>query len=477
MKKTVFAAFALAALALVSCNKEEAPEIQNKSGITTLIANLPEDVDTKMGANLNGGKYLVFWLTTDEIGLYKADNSTTTPDVTLKVQELIGSSQKIASFVVTEGEIDGSAAYTAVYPKNAGGNAAVWKTFLAGTPSLATPQRMIMSAEMPAGQTMLNFSNKCAIFRVQFPAPPTGMKYSKAIISGAWGSDSYPYDGSTLWGLKKASFVTPLVDDAADVVLNLAVISYNTEDKTLGCQQVYTLPVKANAKVEAKFYEINASSMTPTSSQDWVDLGLPSGTLWATCNLGATTPEGKGNYYGWGMKEPYDISTDSANWTTYFQKIGGSGTSSAACGTADDPLKEYLYGGSKFNVASSAGTADGIGGTEWDAARKTLKGSWRMPSAKEFEELYNSDNCTWTSETIDGVSVRTFTSKTNGKSISIPWAGGINLSNILTGGYYWSSTAFNGANNYAHYLSFGAGSCLVRNEERYFGFPIRPVMK
>ncbi|MCF0186780.1 MAG: hypothetical protein HUJ98_09880, partial [Bacteroidaceae bacterium] len=58
------------------------------------------------------------------------------------------------------------------------------------------------------------------------------------------------------------------------------------------------------------------------NGHEYVDLELPSGILWATCNVGATKPEEYGLYYGWGMTEPYD-TTKASDYATYFAKIGG----------------------------------------------------------------------------------------------------------------------------------------------------------
>ncbi|MCF0174626.1 MAG: hypothetical protein HUJ95_04715, partial [Bacteroidales bacterium] len=87
------------------------------------------------------------------------------------------------------------------------------------------------------------------------------------------------------------------------------------------------------------------------------------------------------------------------------------------------PLKEYVYGCSKFSFAEKAGEADGIGGTQWDVARQNWKSEWRMPTLAEVKELCDENNCTLEQTTINGVIGQKITSVKNGKSIFVPYAG------------------------------------------------------
>jgi hypothetical protein len=138
-----------------------------------------------------------------------------------------------------------------------------------------------------------------------------------------------------------------------------------------------------------------------------VDLGLTSGTLWATCNLGATTPEGAGNYYAWGELAPRTGSYGSAN-STISAKYQNSSL------TELEP--------------------------EDDAAYYLMGGDWRLPTQAQFQEL--KTECTWTQATQNGVSGFTVTG-TNGNSIFIPAAGSIRSGttpSLTTQAFLWSST-------------------------------------
>ncbi|MBQ2591332.1 MAG: hypothetical protein II569_06335 [Paludibacteraceae bacterium] len=123
------------------------------------------------------------------------------------------------------------------------------------------------------------------------------------------------------------------------------------------------------------------------NGHEWVDLGLPSGTKWATCNIGATKPEEFGNYYAWGEVTPKDVY----NWSTY--KYGSN----------DDQLTRYntdsRYGRNGF--------ADGktVLELEDDAAHFNWGGKWRMPTQDQQYELYEQCYWVWT-ESYDGSGVK-----------------------------------------------------------------------
>lgn len=173
-------------------------------------------------------------------------------------------------------------------------------------------------------------------------------------------------------------------------------------------------------------------------SPEAVDLGLPSGTLWANFNVGATAPEEYGNYYAWG-----EIETKS----TYSDP-------SAMCGiTIDD-----ISGNATYDVAAA----------KWGDG-------WRMPTEDELEELINQ--CEWGPETVNGVNGYKFVGP-NGNSIFLPAAGyKIDTRTAREGEYvsYWSSTPI-GKNAYNILNRNGYGQNIeVSGSERYYGSPIRPV--
>ena len=194
------------------------------------------------------------------------------------------------------------------------------------------------------------------------------------------------------------------------------------------------------------------------SSHKYVDLGLPSGTKWATCNVGATTPEGSGDYFAWGettTKETY-------NWSTYRYCNGDYNTLTKYSNNAE-------YGNNGFTDALTTIEASD------DAATANWGAGWRMPTREEMVELYS--NCTHEWTTQNGVIGRKFTGP-NGNSVFLPAAGGRDGSSLhYDGSYggYWSSSLNSDDPNYARVLNFDSGDCYTDIGERYYGLSVRPV--
>lgn len=207
----------------------------------------------------------------------------------------------------------------------------------------------------------------------------------------------------------------------------------------------------------------NAQSCPDNNHPHAIDLGLPSGTKWACCNVGTTTPEGYGGYYAWGETEEKDIY----DWTT------------------------YIYCDGSMETCHDIGLD--IAGTEYDVAHIQWGGSWVMPSQDQIQELLNKCSCSWTSK--NGVNGNLFTGP-NGCTIFLPeanfWRNGrvnnadpdfdIGDSNretddLPSAGYYWSSTLRPLYSNVASYLLFSYGIAYGDAYNfRYSGFTVRPVI-
>ncbi len=180
----------------------------------------------------------------------------------------------------------------------------------------------------------------------------------------------------------------------------------------------------------------------------YVDLGLPSGLKWAACNIGASSPEGYGNYYAWGETS---TKTDYSGNTSLTYGKSLSGLRSAGIINSSDVLNSF-----------------------YDAARSNWGSTWRMPTKAEMEEL--KEKCTWTWTTQGGKSGYKVTGP-NGKSIFLPAAGyryGSSLDGAGEYGHYWSSSAFDGTRS-AYNLSFDSSGHCVYWGRRYYGFSVRPV--
>lgn len=203
---------------------------------------------------------------------------------------------------------------------------------------------------------------------------------------------------------------------------------------------------------------------TPQPLCGFVDLGLPSGLKWATCNVGAEKPEDFGLYFAWGETEGYtaeDVNNDvkQFNWSDY-----------KLCGGSNSTL-------TKYNNNSSYGTVDNLTTLEQvDDAAYTSDKTCRMPTKADFEELTANTTSTW--ETLNGVNGRRFTSNINGNSIFVPAAGFCSDGSVsLVGsvGCLWSSSLSESDSRGAWYLYFSSGDVYVDSYGRYNGLTVRAV--
>ena len=182
-----------------------------------------------------------------------------------------------------------------------------------------------------------------------------------------------------------------------------------------------------------------------SDSDDFVDLGLPSGTKWAKANLGGTNPQDLGQYFSWGnvtghaKDSGYDFSQTTYNGTTGAGLMGGISTSSS-----------------------------------YDAARSIKGYPWRIPTYEDFLELISYCRAQWT--TLSGQAGMRFTSNINGNSIFLPAAGsynGTSLQTLGTNGYYWAATLGNATT--AYHLNFNSTGAYMNYYARFYGLPVRAV--
>ena len=180
---------------------------------------------------------------------------------------------------------------------------------------------------------------------------------------------------------------------------------------------------------------------------EYVDLGLPSGTLWATCNVGATSPEGYGDYFAWGETTP----KDTYNWDTY-----------RYCNGYYNKLTKYCsksgYGDNGFTDTLTVLLP------EDDAAAANWGNDWCVPTADQWRELSDNTITVWTTQ--DGVEGRLLTAS-NGNSLFLPAAG--------SHGRYWSSSLYTDYPYNAWYFNFESGYYYVVDNRRDYGLPVRPV--
>ena len=197
-----------------------------------------------------------------------------------------------------------------------------------------------------------------------------------------------------------------------------------------------------------------------TEEHEYVDLGLPSGTLWATCNVGASTPEEYGSYYAWGETAP----KEEYNWSTYKHCDGAENTLTKYCFA-----EEHSWSGSYTDYIEKLKPSDDAAAVNWGY-------DWRMPNDAQLDELINDSYTTKEHVTKNGVSGLKITSKFNGKSIFLPGAGVYYNSHVINEGdaSYWTNMLNSGwmLDNHAYYLD---EQDEVSHGLRSVGRSIRPV--
>lgn len=191
----------------------------------------------------------------------------------------------------------------------------------------------------------------------------------------------------------------------------------------------------------------------------YVDLGLSSGTLWAATNIGASTPEGFGNYYSWGETEVKDVYSEYSYEYCYYDT---------------DELTKYCidrqFGHDGYvDYMSTLNLQD-------DAANVNWGDGWYMPTVDQFAELYKECTQEWTTQ--NGVNGMLVTGP-SGKSIFFPAAGQAWIDHISYGagshGYYWTRELDELNSPKANLWEIGSNTNFVYGHKRFYGMSVRAI--
>ena len=312
--------------------------------------------------------------------------------------------------------------------------------FVLTVPEDATFTEFILSSDeeiFPVGQTMNVRTNPVAI---------TNKKMSKTISMSISGISASA--GST-------------------VTLYMLLPAVNLNDKNLTAT-LASASKKYIATITGKNYESgkaysHIATLEKAINHEYVDLGLESGTLWATCNIGAENPWDYGDYFAWGETKGYNKGKTTFTWSKYTLCNGNSSTMTKYC------------------TSSSHGTLDNKTelDPEDDAAYVNWGSDWRMPTRDQLDELRNTSNTTWTRTTMNGKSGFKVSKKTDSNVyIFLPAAGyryDSSLNYAGSNGYYWSRSLDTSDSYYAYGLYFNSGNVYTIDDNRYLGRSVRPV--
>ena len=237
--------------------------------------------------------------------------------------------------------------------------------------------------------------------------------------------------------------------------------------------QQYTITINANGFMQGKIepvvvkaglssgfvvnpkYDYIASTHNTIGGHEYVDLGLPSGTLWATCNVGSNSPEGGGDHYAWG--ETWYKGRYSYNRNDYkYMKDGDIFKVTKYC-------YEKIYGyRRRTDYISTLEACDDAANSKWGSG-------WRIPTKYQWEELKDKCRWTWISSGYKVVGP-------NGNSIFLPAAGAYNENGFVSsGGAYWSASLDTEFSSDSWGLLFTSDGIKIHFFRRYNGFSVRPV--
>ena len=238
-----------------------------------------------------------------------------------------------------------------------------------------------------------------------------------------------------------------------EAYLNVDSITFSTSDEGVALQYVHFAGTSRGipiTDIDSVTFELMPGhiSCPDDSHPHAIDLGLPSGTLWACCNVGATEPEGYGGYYAWGETEEKD---------NYYKDT-------------------YIFYDGSTDKYQDIGSC--ICGTDYDVAHVKWGGLWQLPLYEQIKEML--ENCTYCWTNINGVKGQLFISRINGSCIFLP-ATGNRYRSILyylgDEGDYWSATRLTFPNSEAYNLGFyNGGANCDRPSYTYFGMSVRPVV-
>ena len=468
MKKMKYALHSVAALAVAAlataCSSED--ELTTPSGVKETMTITAYQPNTRVGFDSDG---IGYWQAGDKIGviLQNAAGMGTFP---------------VEEFTISSGEGTGKATFTgasailsniypryAMYPYNSG-HKYEWSGMITSTsedasftyvlPSSYTYTKVDQDYSQKDGNSfcmpmfggisdnVVTFNNIGSVICMKINRMPaasgrvtvteaseasnqlcgsfkigSGNDGNRCISTSASESDNtvtFTYSGATAG--KPGVFYLPV-----------AVGTYTLTVTVAGGEEIPEVTTKA-LKMERghlKKVDITLDYSKEINGHKFVDLGLPSGLLWAETNIGAETAADKGDYFAWG---------ETGTKTSYTEA-------------------NYTFGYTNTIAADN------------DAATKNWGNGCRMPTKTEFEELCNTDNCSWT-WTSNGCEIK---SVSNGNSIFLPTTSGTDG----TLGVYWSSTYFDSTR--AYLLNFGYVSengHIVHTMEyhhRYIGNTVRAV--
>ena len=492
MKRTLgFLLLACAMPAFFSCTKEinSGPVEETRDLVFTATR---EDVtpDTKTQSVEVDGKKYTYWSVGDEISVfYISGTSGGTKFTSTNTEPAASADFSGVLTTVTGGESVAQEYFWAVYPYNQQNSVTVSEgnTLVTtvvpdaqyGTPGTFSDGQNISIARSPG--LSLSFKNLLSGFKISVSrnditrititgnngeplagtvkvSMDSGVPVVSSVVSGKTTVTLTPAAGGTFsTGVLYYLYFLPTTFE------NGLTFTFYASDGSVGKR---TLTQKIEVVRNNPWTAENADTKATFTSPSYVDMG--NGLLFATFNVGASSPTEAGDYFAWGETARKDsYSFDNYKW-----------------GTLTGQTKyvfngDYLSAGGYFDNRFALEAID-------DAATKNWGSNWRTPTKTEWATLSDESKYTWTwyaDYRSTGVAGYKVTSKSTSNSVFLPAVGGYRLANSLSGrnttGYYWAATYYSdgtGTGTQATNLKFNSSTIgLVNTEYRRMGFTVRPI--
>lgn len=515
MKKQIIPCILLAVLAGCTNESELTSGSDYVSRVTITAKDfVAGDAATRTAFEVSASGLTFKWAATDVVGIYPNEGDQVSFPMTA------GAGTNSASFDGGGWALKGNYTYAAYFPYSVD-NTTQGRTYTAlpitytrqtqsannSTADMGNFDYMVAKASTPAsGNVNFAFEHVGSVLYVQLVSPvaETFTRLTLSTEDALWTTDATVNIATGV--LTPANSAAELSVDLANISVSangtlyvwLMAVPADMSGKTItasavGSTGTYTAEIAGKNLLAGKAYQLKGTLSAPSTGgtgqdigwgdeitgtldgHDYVDLGLPSGTLWATCNVGATSATDCGDHFAWGetegddfdlavVTEGYDGGKQEFSWSTYKWCQGSSMTITKYCTNSN-------YG--KVDNITELQPSD-------DAATANWGSNWQMPSIEQCVELID-DNYTiteWT--TVSGVNGRKITSKTNGNCIFLPAAGfrvGTSIQNLDSYGEYWTRILFASNSSAGNVFYFRSGSIGKYNSERSNGRSIRPVVK
>ena len=473
MKKLYIISSIVLAFALISCQKDEVlsetqTEKEKPVAENCIYAELPDNsgVATKTHLEPDGvGKYQVVWDEGDMIAVRGQEGTAT-------YRLVDGAGTRAGKFEYYSGVTRLTGPYTAYSPSTMceSDGRIVWpaiQTYISTGMIAGAP----MQASKEAGESLnepFKFKNMGGIIRFTLKRAEGASAQSVKSLSVSTA------DGAVYTLSCKNAIDVPEGANGVEFYMALPVGKYENlrfEFATTGNSRLTLTAKKAISIVRSEISSVTKTAANSDWEKEedlkWVDLGLPSGLLWANKNLGATNSTSQGDYYFWGETTPW-FTYDATNKITWENTQYQQATTSADKWNNTSNMKNINFSlVGYFKRYDVAYLRTGVG---------------QMPSSADWQEL--KDNTNMTTVTVDGVKCLKFTSKKDTTFILVPYAGRLDISRNASsiyevGGYAEYMTSSYKPSTTTAFLSAGYVGGNWKSEQGYDRYrvavPVRAV--